>query len=65
MVMEVFMEDFDVNSFTPNRRFNVLFEDPRYTTKYSGDYTLSAVNHTFIKNGEDMVITSAVVLKKM
>lgn len=64
-VVSVNLEDFDVNSFTPNKRFNILFEDPRYTAKYSGNYSLSAVKHTLMKNGEDLVISSTVVLKKM
>lgn len=64
-VVTVNLEDFDVNSFTPNKRFNVLFEDPRYTGKYSGNYILSAVHHTLMKNGEDMVISSTITLKKM
>ena len=58
------LQDFDISMVTPNKKYNMIFEDTNYTKKYNCEYVLSGASHTFLKDGEDFSINSTVVLRK-
>ena len=64
VVITAKLQDFDISVLTPNKKFNMIFEDSNYTKKYNGDYILSGVSHSFIKDGEDFSVSSTAVLRK-
>ena len=64
VVITAKLQDFDIGVITPNKKYNMIFEDSNYTKKYNGDYVLSGVSHSFIKDGEDFSISSTAVLRK-
>lgn len=41
----------DLDAFTPNKRFNVVFEDTRLTNKYKGIYFLTGIKTEFTNTG--------------
>lgn len=63
-VIEILLMDYDINMITPNKKFNLIFEDPNLTDKYNGVYLLTYASHTFIKDGSDFILTSIVRFKK-
>jgi hypothetical protein len=63
-VVNVLLMDYDIDMVTPNKKFNLVFEDTGLTSKYNGVYMLTSINHKFIKDGSDFSITSMIQLKK-
>lgn len=63
-VIEILLMDYDINMISPNKKFNLIFEDPNLTDKYNGVYLLTYASHTFIKDGSDFVLNSVVRFKK-
>ena len=64
-VVELTLSDFDIDSITPNRRFKLLFEDSDLANKYNGNYKITSVAHTFVRNGRDFKINSVAIMKKI
>lgn len=57
---------FNINAavFTPNKKYNLVFEDKKYSKKYNGKYIVSMITHKF--NDGDTVLDneSIIILKK-
>ena len=64
VVVTVKLQDYDVSAIAPNKKFNMIFQDPNYTKKYNGNYTVAGVAHTFIKEGIDFGVSSTLILRK-
>lgn len=45
------LSNVDLDAFTPNKRFNVVFEDTRLTNKYKGIYFLTNIRTEFTNTG--------------
>ncbi|HAU85271.1 MAG TPA: hypothetical protein DCW90_07140, partial [Lachnospiraceae bacterium] len=45
------IEGLDLDAFTPNKKFNIIFEDTRLTNKYRGVYFLTGIKTTFQSMG--------------
>lgn len=65
IVLPVRLMDYDIDMLTPNKRFNFIFEDAMLTKKYDGTYILANIEHTFIKDGDDLGLGSVAVFKKV
>lgn len=65
VVMFISLSDYDASILKPNSIYHVIFEDTALTNKYKGYYQLVRAAHTFIKDGADFALTTAIVLKKM
>lgn len=65
VVMFISLSDYDASILRPNSIYHVIFEDTALTNKYKGYYQLVRASHTFVKDGADFALTSAIVLKKM
>lgn len=64
-VVSLRLQDFDITTITPNKEFNLIFEDPMYTKKYNGKYLIAGVNHSLLSEGEYMGVSSTIILRKM
>jgi hypothetical protein len=57
---------FNINAavFTPNKKYNLVFEDKKYSKKYNGKYIIAMITHKF--NDGDTVLDneSIIILKK-
>lgn len=63
-VVEVTLTDVNTSWFTPNKEYQLLFEDTRYNEQYSGAFILSKVTHSFLSDGIDLTVTTECILKK-
>lgn len=57
-VISVSAQDVDIECFGPNKEYQVLFEDTKYSEKYKGKYMISKVTHTFNNTGIDLNVNS-------
>lgn len=57
-VISVSMQDIDIECISPNKEFQVLFEDTKYSEKYKGKYMISKATHTFVNTGADLAVTT-------
>jgi len=64
-VITVRLFDFDLSALTPNKSIKVIFEDTEYTSRYNGQYILAGINSAFRASGEEMGISSTIVLKRV
>lgn len=64
-VITVRLLDFDVSALTPNKSIKLIFEDTEYTNKYNGQYILAGINSEFKASGEEMAVSSTIVLKRV
>lgn len=64
-VVELTLSDFDIDSIAPNKRFKLLFEDSDLANKYNGNYKMTSIAHTFLRNGRDFKINSVAIMKKI
>lgn len=64
-VVSLRLYDYDISSITPNKEFNLIFEDINYIKKYNGKYLVMALSSSFIKEGDFMSLNSTLILKKM
>lgn len=64
VVITARLQDFNISMVTPNKKYNMIFEDTNYTKKYNGNYMISGASHAFLKDGEDFSISSTIVLRK-
>ena len=63
-VINVRLCDFDLDDFTPNKQYRVIFEYVDYRKKYHGGYILSKISSMCSREGEDFVVDSVLALKK-
>ena len=63
-IISIRLQNFDVSNISPNKKFNIIFEDKKYTKEYSGKYILAAVTHNFLSEGADFMVDSVIVLRK-
>lgn len=63
-VITVRLRDYDIAAISPNKRFNVIFEDSNYIKKYSGVYIIAGATHTFVLEGENLALDTILVLRK-
>lgn len=64
-VVSLRLQDFDITMITPNKEYNLIFEDPSYTKKYNGKYLIAGVTHSLMSEGEYFGVSSVLVLRKM
>ena len=64
VIISVRLQDYDIFAISPNKKFNMIFEDSKYTSKYNGEYILSGAVHTFINEGASFALSSVLVLKQ-
>ena len=63
-IVNVLLQDYDENMLSPNKKFNLIFEDSNMTKTYNGTYMLCSVNHKLIKDGDDFTINTSITLKR-
>lgn len=63
-VISIRLYDFDISVITPNKKFNMIFEDSKYRKKYNGSYILVGTAHTFVSKGSTLGLSSVVMLRK-
>lgn len=63
-VIQTILSNYDMDMITPNKRFNVIFEDSTISNKYKGNYILTSVNHKLVKDGSELIATADVTLRK-
>jgi hypothetical protein len=64
-VISLRLQDYDISAISPNKAFNVIFEDNKYTAKYNGNYILAGVSHSFLTEGTGLLLNSTIVLRKV
>lgn len=50
-VISLSFQDIDISCIAPNKEFQILFEDTKFSEKYKGKYMISNATHTFTNNG--------------
>lgn len=63
-IISALMMDYDADMLSPNKKFNIIFEDSTLTSKYNGNYMITSVNHNFVKEGSDFLINTMAEFKK-
>lgn len=63
-VITVSSQDIDVECIAPNKEYQVLFEDTKYSEKYKGKYMISKAIHTFNNTGADMNVNTTCEFKR-
>lgn len=63
-VVSIRLNDYDIAAISPNKRFQLIFEDSKYTKKYNGNYILAGITHSFLNEGSDFLLSSVIVLRK-
>ncbi len=64
-IVSLRLQDYDISMITPNKQFKVIFEDSVYRKKYSGNYILAGLSHSFISSGAELLLNSTVILRKV
>lgn len=64
IVITLRLENIDASIFTPNKKYNVIFEDKKYTKKYNGKYIIAGIDHEFSDDGSSFSIMSTIKLRK-
>lgn len=64
-VITIRVMDFDINAIAPNKSIKLIFEDTAYTSEYNGEYILSGMNSSFRSSGDQLAVSSTIVLKKV
>lgn len=63
-IISIRLQNFDISAFTPNKQFNVIFEDSKYTKKYNGKYILAGMSYSLNSEGNELLINGTIVLRK-
>lgn len=64
VIVSVRLQNVDIGLLTPNKRFNLLFEDKNLSKKYTGSYLLVITRTDFFNEGRTNTADTTVVLKK-
>lgn len=59
------VQDENILSLTPNRKFSLIFESPTLNAKYKGKYRIASCIHTFSGGKDDFDINSVITIKKV
>ena len=66
LVVSVDVGMYDLRFIAPNKKFNLIFEDSKYTKKYNGAYVIVSAVHTFNKKEKNTFYpTSRMILKRL
>ena len=66
LVVSVDVGMYDLRFISPNKKFNLIFEDSKYTKKYNGAYVIASAVHTFNKKEKNTFYpTSRMILKRL
>ena len=65
IIVSLRLQDFDITAISPNKEYNLIFEDPNHTRKYNGKYIIAGIAHEFLNEGAHMGVSSTVVLRKV
>ena len=63
-VISVSCQDIDIDCISPNKEYQILFEDTIYSTKYKGKYMISSAIHTFMNTGADMSVNCTCIFRR-
>ena len=63
-IVEMTVTDVDLNCFAPNKKYIMSFEDKATHKAHSGNYRLSHMLFTFVKNGDFFITNGEVQFKK-
>lgn len=55
-VISVMLQNIDVECIAPNKEYQVLFEDSKFSDKYKGRYMIAKATHTFMNTGADFTV---------
>lgn len=64
-VVSLFFKDIDVNLITPNKTFQMVFEDTKLSKKYKGKFFLCSSEVNFLKEGKEFSVGINAVFRKM
>lgn len=62
--ISITLENLAMESFTPNKVFSFIFEDPNLNAKYKGTYRLSSSVYSFTPAGTNYKVTALLVFKR-
>lgn len=66
LVVSVDVGMYDLRFISPNKKFNLIFEDSKYTKKYNGAYVIASAVHTFNKKEKNTFYpTSRMIFKRL
>ena len=65
IVISITMDDVNMESFTPNKEFSIVFENGVLNQKYNGKYKLANSIYTFANGGEYFTISGVFTFKKV
>ena len=65
-MMQIDVGSYDLRVISPNKKYNVMFEDNKFVKKYNGGYIASSVVHTFVKSDTNILTPmSRILLKRL
>lgn len=57
--------NYDIETISPNKKINIIFEDTSLANKYNYNYHISSVSHNFIKDGKLLSLQSTIQFVKV
>lgn len=64
-VVELFFKDIDFGLLTPNKTFQLVFEDTKLSKKYKGNFFLCSTEINFLKEGKEFSVGINAIFRKM
>lgn len=64
VVINLQMRDILITALTPNKEFEIIFEESKYADQYKGKYVLSNCIHNFTNMGETFVVDSTAKFRR-
>lgn len=65
-LISIDIANLDLKTISVNKKFNLIFEDSKYTKKYNGAYIVSTATHSFVKADKDVFHpVTRLILKRM
>ena len=64
-IVTLAIEHVNMEAFTPNKTFSLVFESPVLNSKYKGNYKISSSIYTFSRDGDCFTISAVITLKKV
>lgn len=65
ITIDIALSDIDINAFTPNKSFSIIFENIGLNTKYKGNYRICSSVFSFAGNHDAFAVNAAITLKKV
>lgn len=63
IVIDLLLSHYDIESLKPNKKIKIIFEDSTLSNKYKGNFLLTYLETTFLKDGSDFTINSTARIK--